>query len=305
MSHPMTVATVPQPVAMQPVMMQPGAPMMMQPMANPGMVMMQPMPGAAPVMMQPGMVAAVPQYVAAPGVVMQQTYGVVAPTSGYQILAALQTVRIKQKVEMLEVVTGIETENKYKIEMENGTDLFKAVEKSDFCSRNCLPGSARPFEMKISLDSTKQPFLRLHRPFTCTFLCLARPYLDVFEQDQAGSRIGRVVQPFTCCNHEFNVFDQSETLVYTIWGNCCQCGFLNWPCCMEVEFEIRKHGEPVGKIRREFPGCGKAMATDADSFVIHFPADASPQHKALLISATFFIDFRFFEKNSCSSNSNH
>ena len=81
---------------------------------------------------------------------------------------------IKQKVEKLEAVTGIETENKYKVyltgpDCQRGKDqkpYFKAKEKSDFCQRQCC-GNMREFEMVIEApDDTK--VLYLHRPFKCT-----------------------------------------------------------------------------------------------------------------------------------------
>jgi hypothetical protein len=49
---------------------------------------------------------------------------------------------IKQEVELLEVVTGCETKNRYNIyiKTQNGlmTYLFKAKEDSGWCVRNCL-----------------------------------------------------------------------------------------------------------------------------------------------------------------------
>lgn len=49
---------------------------------------------------------------------------------------------IKQKVELLEVLTGCETKNRYSVYLryDNGVNalLFKCKEESTWCSRNCL-----------------------------------------------------------------------------------------------------------------------------------------------------------------------
>ena len=57
-------------------------------------------------------------------------------------LGAATSVVIKQKVELLEVLTGCETKNRYSVILNfpNGTSafLFKCKEDSSWCSRNCV-----------------------------------------------------------------------------------------------------------------------------------------------------------------------
>ena len=43
-------------------------------------------------------------------------------------------------------------------------------------------------------------------------------------------------------------------------------------------------------------GCFKEMLSDADNFEASFPAKAGWKLKALILSATLFIDFRYFEE---------
>ena len=91
----------------------------------------------------------------------------------------------------MEAVTGIETENKYKVYLtgpdckrgEGQKAYFKAKEKSDFCQRQCC-GNMREFEMKIEApDDTK--VLHLHRPFKCT--CM------YFSHNQSSLLINRLL----------------------------------------------------------------------------------------------------------------
>jgi len=72
------------------------------------------------------------------------------PKSGFEKLM-VPGIFVKQKFELLEVVTGFETENKYTVYAwdvsgkNEGIPLFKCKEKSGFSNRNCLPGDCRSF----------------------------------------------------------------------------------------------------------------------------------------------------------------
>ena len=41
----------------------------------------------------------------------------------------------------------------------------------------------------------------------------------------------------------------------------------------------------------------REIATDADTFQISFPGQASPEDRALLFTALFMVDFLLFENN--------
>jgi len=52
----------------------------------------------------------------------------------------------------------------------------------------------------------------------------------------------------------------------------------------------------VGKISKQWSGFLREGFTDADTFGINFPVDLDVRMKAVLLGATFLIDFNFFEK---------
>ena len=66
------------------------------------------------------------------------------PKRGMDKLRNHPAVFVKQKFEMLEALTGCETENRYKVYGSNenmdkvGDPIFKCKEKSSFLARNCL-----------------------------------------------------------------------------------------------------------------------------------------------------------------------
>lgn len=68
----------------------------------------------------------------------------IAKRGGLEKLRDLPRIFVKQKFEMLEMLTGCETENRYKVyaadeNMEKvGESIFKCKEKSNFFARNCL-----------------------------------------------------------------------------------------------------------------------------------------------------------------------
>ena len=58
-------------------------------------------------------------------------------------------------------------------------------------------------------------------------------------------------------------------------------------------------GKPVGMIKKKPKGL-QELFTDADTYEITFPQDATPEDKFMLIGAVLLIDYRFFEDNGNS-----
>ena len=108
-----------------------------------------------PMMQQPG--STMPP--APPGAPQQQTQWMPMPEampgcpSGLEYLTQLDQLVIKQKVELMEMFTGFETNNKYELRNSMGQTCYKAAEKSNFCERQCC-GPLRSFEMFIN-DNTE------------------------------------------------------------------------------------------------------------------------------------------------------
>ena len=104
----------------------------------------------------------------------------------------MDSLLVKQKVEFMEAVTGIETNNEYKIQESSGQNLFKAKENTDICTRNCF-GPTRPFNMEIC-DMEENEIIHLYRPWRCTS-CLFPCFLQVLEvYSPPGNLIGTVQQ---------------------------------------------------------------------------------------------------------------
>ena len=236
---------------------------------------------------------------------------VVLPRSGFDILNEQSDVMIKQKMEWLEVVSGCETENRYHVygfdplTQQKKAKLFKCREKSDWCSRQCLSGSCRPFKMNISTikpNGEQEPFLQMERPCRCTFLCFNRPEVHVnLVENGRTEYLGKVIDPFRWCNMEVDTYDHVNEIRYRIYGSCCQLGtFCRCPCdpCQTFNFDVRSAtGDNLSKMQKKSKGCIEAHYTDADNFNLNFPKNITAGDKVMLMCAVLFLDFRHFERS--------
>ena len=231
----------------------------------------------------------------------------------------IHSVIIKQQPEFLEAYSGCETQNRYHVfglTQMGYVYLFKCLERSGWCTRNCLASSIRPFTMEIrhiasigQFDpSFSKNFANALRNFKCTCFCLNRPEIIVSLSD-SGKFVGKIINPFTFCDPEFEVYNTSGELKYLVKGDCCQCGLLcsNNFCgkLSEVYFPIYKGrgGGQVGNIVKKVAQLHE-MVTDADTYMVDFPNDATPEEKLLLISLGLFIDYLYFEEEASDQREN-
>ena len=273
------------PIAGQPVMMQPGQPVMMMQPGQP--VMMQP---GQPMMMQPGQAMVAPP----PGQPVMMVMPTPAPIegvpAGLEYLSQLDQLLVKQTMEVLEMFTGFETSNKYKVQNSLGQECYKAVEESDFCSRQFC-GPSRSFKVHIK-DHTGRSVIEVERPFVCAVLpCLSSCRFEMtVKAPLTGEILGVVKQEFFCCEPKFSVYDKDDNKVFIINGPCIQCG------CGDIEFAINDiHGNKCGAVTKKWSGILKEAYTDADNFNLSFPLDLDVKLKATLLGAVFMIDFMFYE----------
>jgi len=239
--------------------------------------------------------------------------------SGLQKLGMLPSIFVKQKFEMLEMLTGCETENRYKVYAadqgleKTGRPIFKCKEKSGFFARNLLSGDCRPFGMRIlhedreEDDEADDMFLFLDRPCRFTVGCMNRPEITVtVKENGINQYIGKVVSEWACCDMLFTVYGANEEVVFKIYGNCCQWGlYCNCPCnsCAKIIFNIQSPtGDNIGEINKLYSGALQEYLTDTDNFCCIFPQNASPEQKALLLALVLFIDFRYFEQSPAQNN---
>jgi len=293
-------------------MMQPG---MYNQGMQPGMYNQGMQPGMYNQGMQPGMMQPVMynQAMMQPGMMPMMMpgmqIGINLPNIGYttdslQILENAPAAKIKQQIEWLELLTCCETKNRYDVFAkinEQSIYLFRCKEESGWCMRNCCPGNCREFNLKLTLPN-QQIFAYLERPYKCTCCCCNRPLMTCKFKD--GKKFGKIIEPFRLCSPLFETYDESDASKYFLEIPCCQCGFCcrGSPCgkCYEVYGNIYNNPNlttPVGVIKKK-EKCIQETFTDANTFQITFPVDATIYDKLNLIAAVLMIDYRYYEENS-------
>ena len=234
-------------------------------------------------------------------------------------LNSCTSVIIKQQPELLEAMTGCETANRYHVLGNVGgyfKYLFKCVERSSFCMRNCCPSNLREFDMGI-FHAVSSPitgnmtggFARAYKPCKVPCFCFNRPEIIV-NLGADNKYIGKIKNMFTCCDPEFEVYNPSG-LKYFVRANCCQCGLLcaNNFCgkMSSAVFEILQPGSTnvIANITKMSAQSFSEMVTDADSYQISFPAGATAEDKLLLIALGLMIDYQYFETDSSDENTGY
>ena len=221
-----------------------------------------------------------------------------------EILIKAPSAKIIQQIELLEIVSECETNNRYDVFCEmNGVKYFcfRCKEDSSWCMRNMCPSDLRSFKIHMMLPGQKK-FGILDRPFKCTCCCCARPIVKGTFSN--GQPFGTINQPFTCCSPFFETMDETDGSKYSIEIPYCQCGFMcRSNCCgkcSEVNGNIYKENDlthPVGSFKK-VENCVLEMITDANSFEIIFPTDATVGDKLNILATVILIDYRFYESNA-------
>ena len=230
-----------------------------------------------------------------------------------QELALSPSVLIRQQPQFFEQISGCESPNRYFVFSQSPQTgfkmLFKCKEQSECCQRNCCSASMREFVMDIKHianagalnENFQNSFVHVNKPFKCTCCCLERP--EMIANYSNGELVGKVKQPFSCCDPIFTIYDNAGTMRYYIYADCCQCGLCcSGPCAKmsEVTFNIYRDanmGQPIGSIVKKIANFSE-LITSADSYQVNFPADARPNEKLLLIITGLMIDYQFFEERA-------
>ncbi|KAK6731004.1 hypothetical protein RB195_007461 [Necator americanus] len=219
--------------------------------------------------------------------------------SGLEYLTMVDKIIIQQIHEVVEVITGFETRNKYALRNANGEQVYYAFEESECCERLCC-GPGRGFTMHV-VDNFGREVLRIQRPFRCCGrgcygLLAGVPGCgsECTIESPPGYVIGTVEQRATFCASSFVVKDNKDEVILRIDGPCCclLCG------CQDKEFPVTlPSDEHIGFITKKWGGVLREMFTDADIFGVTFPINLDVRAKAALLGATFLIDFMEFEQN--------
>ena len=195
-------------------------------------------------------------------------------------MEALSTVHglvVSQKKEWGEIVTGLETRNKYVILDTYGNELYIAAEEGGSTLLRWFLKALRPFQITVRTPDN-QLVLRVVRPFRFFF-----HELNIF--DSRGQLLGTLQKRFALLRRIYSVLDSSGRELFQLFG----------PILHPWTFEIKNGDNEYGKITKKWSGLLKEGFTDADNFGVSFPVEWDKKIKALFLGAVFLIDFVHFE----------
>ena len=192
------------------------------------------------------------------------------------MLQNYESLRVRQQVEMLQVFTGLETENRYRIMDPNGEEVLYAYEESGFIGRMFLRGH-RPLTINI-VDGEGKVMLTAHRNFFWFFSHLRFASAD-------GMDLGGMQRRFKMIGRRFDLVDTS--------GNALH---VDGPLLRPNTFWIRQGDGDLAKITKQWSGLTREAFSVADTFQVEFTdSSLSESMRWLVLGAAFAIDLDFFE----------
>ncbi len=193
------------------------------------------------------------------------------------MLERYETLVVRQDVEMLQVFTGLETENRYRILDSNGDDVLFAYEESGFIGRQFL-GGHRPLTLVI-MDGAGNHMLTARRKFFWFF-----SHLDLFDSDER--MIGRMERKFKLIGRRFHLHDAHG-----------YAGSVEGPLLRPNTFWLRQNDVDLAKVTKRWSGLSRETFSVADTFHVEFmDSTLSESMRWLTLGMAFAIDLDFFEE---------
>jgi uncharacterized protein YxjI len=203
-----------------------------------------------------------------------------ADTTALAPLQRHSALRVQQKKEWGEILTGFEGRNRYQVVGDNGEPLYFAGE---------VGGGAGLFLLRLFLKASRPFTMELKSPSGATALRVRRPWRFWFSraniEDGEGRLLGSIQQRFAFFARVYDVLGPTGEVLAHLRGPF----FKPWT------FIIEEAGREVGRIQKRWSGFGKEMFTDADSFGVTFNDARDSRLRPLVVGATFLIDFVHFE----------
>lgn len=189
---------------------------------------------------------------------------------------------VRQVKEWGEILSGLETRNRYDLFDEAGGAIGQAAELGGGLARlftRSVLGRCRRATLVI-LDPSGEESGRGEKPFRFYF-----HRMEVFEGER---KVGAIQRRFSLLHRKFEVENADGEVVLEIFSPL----FRIWT------FKILFHGQEVGVIKKEWGGALREVFTDADSFGVEYLDSPDMERlRTLLLCATFLIDFTCFENN--------
>ncbi|XP_017744803.1 PREDICTED: phospholipid scramblase 1-like isoform X1 [Rhinopithecus bieti] len=209
---------------------------------------------------------------------------------GLEYLYQTNQLTVCQDFDPLGVLRKFETSKTYEILNNQGQIIYFAEERNN-CFLRHLCGFSRPFTITI-YDNVGRDVLALHKALKCS-CCWSRCCLQKLKVEAPpGETIGYVYQYFHPFLPKFKIKNENKEEVMKIRGP-----WLVFSCLRDLNFNLLTLDEEmvIGKISKQYSGFVRGILTNGEKFGIQFPFDLDVKIKALMLGATFLIDYMYFE----------
>lgn len=193
--------------------------------------------------------------------------------------------RIRQKMERLEVWTGLQARNQYTLESQDGMGV--AVEEGTgaaaFLARQFMRTMAA---LRVTLhDARHNPMVELKRPFTWVPWLGSVTSVAVY----GAQELGAVRQEFSLLGGRYTLLDSRGRAWATVTRNKLGMG---WTFVL-----ADPSGRPLGRIEKHWSGLLKEALSEADNLSLTLEGRAfSSAEKAVALCAALLMDFNHFER---------
>lgn len=200
------------------------------------------------------------------------------------------------------------TEFKYFI---GDNQVATSLEDTDCFCRMCC-NAIHPFKMVVKELNTEAEMVSVDRPLACAVGgCKCCCYQEA-TFTSGGEEVGSIKEECYYCVPRFTIYDPEQKPMYKLHmptclgGMCVNCCAEGNPCgkgCCKASFRVydpelsNTEGDApyLGQILKKPKSAMVEIFTDAETFVVDFPKDATPAQKGALIGTSIFLNAVFFE----------
>ena len=197
-----------------------------------------------------------------------------------QSILMQQAIVVHQKVELSNVLIGLDMANEYSLHAPTGQKLSQSAETGGFggfISRQ-LFNNARAANVKL-FGMNGAEIAEMRKPFRFIFAEIAATI--------GGQEIGRAKR-LSWIGRDYGISVMGVP-TFTISSSLFQ-----W---RDFRFDVIKGGVHVATIMKRYEGALKMMFTQADTFTIEFhDSSLSLEERFTLLATTYLIDFDCFEQ---------
>ncbi|GMT27095.1 hypothetical protein PFISCL1PPCAC_18392 [Pristionchus fissidentatus] len=212
---------------------------------------------------------------------------------GLEYLLPCSGAHVRQRTDMVEMFTNIDTPNKYAIYNDQGQFMYFAQEMQGFGG----------FMEAQFLGDNRGFFFRVTDPFGRHAFSVSRSSkvwtdCEMVVEAPPGIPAGFVYYASSLCSRgSLTISDAAKRPVLSIpFPSECDCGG-------ERGYVVMTGAGVIGTIIREYPGFMKQVFTNCDNFSVNFPGDLDVRMKCTLLACAIMIDFIDFEDKRQGSNS--